>query len=54
MPPSDVAALVLKAVRDNELYIFTHADMRAPLEARVDRFLTAYRKLGPAPQETKQ
>jgi NAD(P)-dependent dehydrogenase (short-subunit alcohol dehydrogenase family) len=54
MPPSDVAALVLKAVRDNELYIFTHADMRAPLEARVDRFLTAYRKLGPAPQEIKQ
>jgi hypothetical protein len=28
--------------------------MRAPLEARVDRFLTAYRKLGPAPQETKE
>jgi NAD(P)-dependent dehydrogenase (short-subunit alcohol dehydrogenase family) len=54
MPPSEVAAMVLNAVRDNELYIFTHADMRAPLEARVDRFLTAYRKLGPAPQETKQ
>jgi NAD(P)-dependent dehydrogenase (short-subunit alcohol dehydrogenase family) len=52
--PSDVAALVLKAVRDNELYIFTHADMRAPLEARVDRFLTAYRKLGLTRQETKQ
>ena len=34
MPPSDVAGLVLKAVRNNELYIFTHADMLAPLEAR--------------------
>src|SRR6516225_8394141 len=54
MPPSEVAAMVLNAVRDNELYIFTHADMRAPLEARFDRFLSAYRKLGPAPQETKQ
>jgi hypothetical protein len=54
MPPSNVAALVLKAVRNNELYIFTHADMRAPLEARVDRFLTAYRELGPAAQDTKQ
>ena len=47
MAPSDVAALVLKAVRDNELYIFTHPDMRPLLETRVDRFLTAYRKLGP-------
>ena len=53
LAPSDVAALVLKAVRDNELYIFTHPDMRPLLEARVDRFLTAYRKLGQAPQEIK-
>ena len=52
--PSDVAALVLKAVRDNELYIFTHPDMRPLLEARVDRFLTAYRKVGQALQEIKQ
>ena len=37
MAPSDVAALVLKAVRDNELYIFTHPDMRPLLETRVDR-----------------
>ena len=45
---------MLKAVRDNELYIFTHPDMRPLLEARVDRFLTAYRKLGQAPQEIKK
>jgi NAD(P)-dependent dehydrogenase (short-subunit alcohol dehydrogenase family) len=50
MAPSDVAALVLKAVQNNELYVFTHPDMRPWLEKRVDRFLTAYRKLG-APQE---
>lgn len=50
MAPSDVAALVLKAVQNNELYIFTHPDMRPWLEKRVDRFLAAYRKLG-APQE---
>ncbi len=54
MPPSDVAALVLKAVQDNELYIFTHPDMRAPLETRVDRFLAAFRKLGLAPREIKR
>jgi NAD(P)-dependent dehydrogenase (short-subunit alcohol dehydrogenase family) len=51
MVPSDVAALVLNAVKHNELYVFTHPHMRPPLEKRVDRFLAAYRKLGPAPQE---
>ena len=50
MAPSDVAELVLKAIQNNELYIFTHPEMRPWLEKRVDRFLTAYRKLG-APQE---
>ena len=50
MAPSDVAPLVLKAVQNNELYIFTHPDMRPWLEKRVDRFLATYRKLG-APQE---
>jgi NAD(P)-dependent dehydrogenase (short-subunit alcohol dehydrogenase family) len=50
MAPSDVAALVLKAVQNNELYIFTHPEMRPWLEKRVDRFLTAYCKLR-APQE---
>ena len=54
MAPSDVAALVLKAMQNNELYIFTHPHMRPWLEKRVDRFLAAYRKLGPAPQEMKR
>ncbi|HEX4114147.1 MAG TPA: SDR family NAD(P)-dependent oxidoreductase [Stellaceae bacterium] len=54
MAPADVADLVLNAVKTNELYIFTHPHMRPPLEQRVDRFLAAYRKLGPAPQEGKR
>lgn len=54
MAPSEVAALVLKAVQNNELYIFTHPHMRPPLEKRVDRFLAAYRELGLAPQEMKR
>ncbi|HJS84971.1 MAG TPA: SDR family NAD(P)-dependent oxidoreductase [Acetobacteraceae bacterium] len=51
MEPSAVAALALAAIRNNELYVFTHPHMRPPLEARIERFLTAYCKLGPAPQE---
>ena len=54
MAQADVAALVRKAVQANELYIFTHPDMRPPLEMRVDRFLAAYRKLGAGPQEIKR
>jgi hypothetical protein len=54
MAPSDVAALAPKGVRDNDLYIFTHPDIRGPFERRVDRALAAYRKLGPAPQEIMQ
>jgi NAD(P)-dependent dehydrogenase (short-subunit alcohol dehydrogenase family) len=54
MAPSEVAELVLTAVKNNELYIFTHPHMRPPLERRVDRFLAAYRKLGAAPQERAQ
>jgi NAD(P)-dependent dehydrogenase (short-subunit alcohol dehydrogenase family) len=51
MEPSAVAALTLAAIRGNEPYVFTHPHMRPPLEARVENFLAAYRRLGPAPQE---
>jgi NAD(P)-dependent dehydrogenase (short-subunit alcohol dehydrogenase family) len=51
MEPSTVAALTLAAIRDNELYVFTHPHMRPSLETRVENFLAAYRKLGPAPPE---
>jgi NAD(P)-dependent dehydrogenase (short-subunit alcohol dehydrogenase family) len=54
MAPGNVAALVLKAVQDNEFYIFTHPDMRPPLETRVDQFLAAYRKLCVGQSEIKQ
>ncbi len=53
MKPADVAALVRKAVQENEFYVFTHPHMRPPLEKRVERFMAAYRKLGPAPQEAR-
>jgi hypothetical protein len=44
----------LKGVQGNELYIFTHPHMRPWLEKRVDWFLSALCKLGPAPQEMKR
>jgi NAD(P)-dependent dehydrogenase (short-subunit alcohol dehydrogenase family) len=53
MEPAAVAALTLAAIRADELYVFTHPHMRPYLEARVENFLAAYRKLGPAPQEMK-
>jgi NAD(P)-dependent dehydrogenase (short-subunit alcohol dehydrogenase family) len=54
MEPSAVAALTLAAIRANELYVFTHPHMRQPLETRVETFLAAYRRLGPAPQEKQE
>jgi NAD(P)-dependent dehydrogenase (short-subunit alcohol dehydrogenase family) len=53
MEPGAVAALVLDAIRDNELYVFTHPDIRPLLEARVENFLAAYRRLGSAAGERK-
>ena len=40
--PMDVAGLVLKAVRENQVYIFTHPEFRPMVEARRDRILAAY------------
>jgi NAD(P)-dependent dehydrogenase (short-subunit alcohol dehydrogenase family) len=46
LDPSDVATQVLTAIRENELYVFTHsgADWRAELEQRFDLILTAMDK----------
>jgi NAD(P)-dependent dehydrogenase (short-subunit alcohol dehydrogenase family) len=46
LDPSDVAAQVLAAIREDELYVFTHtgADWRAELEERFDAILTAMDK----------
>ena len=39
--PASVAARVLTAIRENELYIFTHPGMRAKVEARFAAILAA-------------
>jgi NAD(P)-dependent dehydrogenase (short-subunit alcohol dehydrogenase family) len=46
LDPSDVAAQVLSAIRENELYVFTHpgASWRAELKARFDAILAAMDK----------
>jgi len=41
LDPADVAVRVLTAIRENELYIFTHPDMRAELEQRFAAILAA-------------
>ena len=46
LDPADVAAQVLTAIRDNELYVFTHhsAEWRAELQERFDTILAAMDK----------
>jgi hypothetical protein len=46
LDPADVAAQVLTAIRDEELYVFTHHDAswRAELEARFAAILRALDK----------
>jgi NAD(P)-dependent dehydrogenase (short-subunit alcohol dehydrogenase family) len=41
LEPADVAAKVLAAIRDNELYVFTHPGMRAEVEERFAAILAA-------------
>ena len=43
---SDVAARVLAAIREDELYMFTHPDMRAEVEGRFAAILAAMDKVG--------
>jgi len=42
MEPDDVAALVVRAVKENQLHIMTHADTKAGVEARYNAIMTAY------------
>jgi NAD(P)-dependent dehydrogenase (short-subunit alcohol dehydrogenase family) len=44
MDPAVVAARVLAAIRDGDLYIFTHPEMRGPVEERFRRILAAFDK----------
>jgi NAD(P)-dependent dehydrogenase (short-subunit alcohol dehydrogenase family) len=45
MDPKAVAARVLAAIRDDELYAFTHPEMRTALADRFQAILAAYDKL---------
>ena len=47
LDPDAVAARVLAAIRDDELYIFTHPGMRAEVEARFDAILAAMDGVSP-------
>src|SRR5262249_31986039 len=42
MDPAMVAARVLEGIRDDELYIFTHPELKAAFEAQFNAVLTAY------------
>lgn len=47
LAPEAVAARVLAAIRDDELYIFTHPGMRAEVEARFAAILAAMDEVSP-------
>ena len=42
MLPDEVGALVVRAVKENQLHIMTHADTRPAVEERFKRILEAY------------
>ena len=42
MPPSEVAARVLDAIRNEHLYIVTHEDTKAGVEARIEGIRAGY------------
>ncbi|HYA72884.1 MAG TPA: SDR family NAD(P)-dependent oxidoreductase [Roseiarcus sp.] len=44
LDPAEVAARTLQGIRDDDLYIFTHPDMRPWLDKRLDRIRAAYDK----------
>jgi NAD(P)-dependent dehydrogenase (short-subunit alcohol dehydrogenase family) len=46
MDPDAVATLVLRAIRDRRLYVFTHIERRAEVEARFRRILDDFAALG--------
>lgn len=44
LDPREVAARTLRGVRDGDLYIFTHPDMRPWVDRRIERLSAAYDK----------
>ena len=49
IPTEPVGARVVEAVRDNDLYVFTHPEFRAPVAARFERILAAFDKAEHSP-----
>jgi NAD(P)-dependent dehydrogenase (short-subunit alcohol dehydrogenase family) len=49
MPVEPVAERVLEGIQDNDLYIFTHPEMRPAVEARFERILAAFDKSAASP-----
>ena len=49
MDPAMLAARVIEAIRDDELYIFTHPEMRAAVEARFQSILAAFDRAATSP-----
>ena len=39
LPPAEVAAMVLDAVRNDRFYILTHPDLKEPVRARMQAIL---------------
>jgi len=49
IPVGPVAGRVVEAVKDNDLYVFTHPEMKAATEARFQRILDAFDKSAKSP-----
>jgi NAD(P)-dependent dehydrogenase (short-subunit alcohol dehydrogenase family) len=49
IPTEPVAARVVEAVRDNDLYVFTHPEFKAAVAARFERILEAFDKSAASP-----
>jgi hypothetical protein len=46
LDPADVAARVLAAIREDQLYVFTHPDMRGAVDARFAAIQAAMDEVG--------
>ena len=49
MDPAEVARRVLAAIRDDELYVFTHPDTRGAVEERFQAILAAFDRAAAPP-----
>ena len=53
MEPAMLAARVLEGIRDDELYIFTHPELKPAFEARFDGILQALDRAANSPALAK-